>query len=100
MNKTGESIAFTAFSIFIGLLIALAPVIVTGHWYHTSMAMGNLLVAEFIVRTLAVVIGLLVIYNGIKQCIRAEIANRTKNLQTGRSKHSTRELYVCRTVKS
>ncbi|MBO7749042.1 hypothetical protein I8J29_33265 [Paenibacillus sp. MWE-103] len=54
-------------SLVIGVFIALSPVIVTGHWYDITHVIGNLLVAEFIVRTIAIVIGLLVIFSGIKR---------------------------------
>ncbi|MBU5441108.1 hypothetical protein KQI79_03550 [Paenibacillus sp. MSJ-34] len=57
---------FLSISIIIGLIIALSPVIVTGSWYNTTTVMGNLLVAEFVIRTLAIVIGLSIIYNGVK----------------------------------
>jgi uncharacterized membrane protein len=64
--KTNNGTTFLFISILIGLLIALSPVIVTGSWYNTNIVMGNLLIAEFIVRTLVIVIGLIVIYNGVK----------------------------------
>jgi hypothetical protein len=54
-------------SILIGILIMLSPIIITGHQYDVSRVMGTLLVAEFIVRTLVMVIGLIIIYDGIKR---------------------------------
>lgn len=45
----------------------LSPIIITGHQYDVSRVMGTLLVAEFIVRTLVMVIGLIIIYDGIKR---------------------------------
>lgn len=39
----------------------IAPIIIIGLMYDGSTAMGNLLVAEFIIRTLSLIIGLLVI---------------------------------------
>ena len=52
--------------VLIGILIILSPVIITGSWYNTSTTMGALLVAELVMRILAFVIGLLVIYDTIK----------------------------------
>ncbi|NBD24140.1 hypothetical protein [Paenibacillus glycinis] len=64
--RTNQPALFLLCSLFIGVLIALSPVLVTGHWYNVNKTMGNLLIAEFIVRTLAIVFGLLVIFGGVK----------------------------------
>ncbi|RED51179.1 hypothetical protein DFP95_14412 [Cohnella lupini] len=53
-------------SILLGLLIMLSPNMITGSSYDAIHVIGNLLVAEFIVRTTVIVIGLIVIYDGIK----------------------------------
>lgn len=53
----------------LGILIIFAPVIITGHLYNTSKVMGGLLISEFIVRSLSLVIGLLVIYDTTKSCL-------------------------------
>lgn len=45
----------------IGIIIMITPIIITGLMYDGSTAMGNLLVAEFIMRILSLIIGLLVI---------------------------------------
>ncbi|WP_141533752.1 MULTISPECIES: hypothetical protein [Bacillus cereus group] len=47
--------------ILIGILIIMAPIIITGELYDVSKTMGNLLVAELIIRTLSFIIGLVVI---------------------------------------
>ncbi|MGN4444822.1 hypothetical protein ACTFOB_07890 [Bacillus cereus group sp. MYBK79-1] len=47
--------------IVIGIIIMITPIIITGLMYEGSTAMGNLLVAEFIMRILSLIIGLLVI---------------------------------------
>lgn len=64
--KDINKVSFLLICVLLGLLIALSPVIVTGAWYNTSKVMGDLLVAEFIIRTLAIVSGLIVIYNGFR----------------------------------
>ncbi|WP_248562697.1 hypothetical protein [Niallia sp. NCCP-28] len=51
--------------VFIGFLIIIAPVFITGKWFIYDI-INNLLVAEFVVRSLAVVIGLFVIYDSVK----------------------------------
>lgn len=43
-----------------------SPVFITGSYYDVNRVMGNLLSAEMVVRTLAVVIGLLTMYDGVK----------------------------------
>ncbi|UYX55524.1 hypothetical protein M3Y14_29965 [Bacillus thuringiensis] len=47
--------------VLIGITITIAPIIITGSMYDITKTMGNLLVAELIVRTLSIIIGLLVI---------------------------------------
>ncbi|MGH1299425.1 hypothetical protein [Bacillus pretiosus] len=47
--------------IVIGIIIMIAPILITGLMYDGSTAMGNLLIAEFIMRILSLIIGLLVI---------------------------------------
>ncbi len=39
----------------------IAPILITGTMYDVTKTMGDLLVAEFIIRTLSLIIGLLVI---------------------------------------
>lgn len=47
--------------ILIGILIIMAPIIITGKLYDVSKTMGDLLVAELIIRTLSFITGLVVI---------------------------------------
>ena len=47
--------------IVIGIIIMIAPILITGTMYDVTKTMGDLLVAEFIIRTLSLIIGLLVI---------------------------------------
>ncbi|MCU4770741.1 MULTISPECIES: hypothetical protein [Bacillus cereus group] len=47
--------------ILIGIMIIFAPNIITGQIYDASKVMGDLLVAEIIIRTLSLIIGLVVI---------------------------------------
>jgi len=47
--------------IVIGIIIMIAPVLITGTMYDVTKTMGDLLVAEFIIRTISLIIGLLVI---------------------------------------
>ncbi|MED3541864.1 hypothetical protein ABEX53_29950 [Bacillus toyonensis] len=47
--------------ILIGIMIIFAPHIITGQIYDVSKVMGDLLVAEIIIRTLSLIIGLVVI---------------------------------------
>ena len=53
-------------SILIGVLIMFTPNMITGYSYDVSRVMGSILIVEFIVRTLALIIGLFVIYDGAK----------------------------------
>ncbi|MBN6206607.1 hypothetical protein JYK21_09080 [Ralstonia pickettii] len=52
--------------ICIGILIAILPIIVTGHMYDVSRLMGGLLIADFVMRITCLIIGLLIIYDSIK----------------------------------
>ncbi|MED2793052.1 hypothetical protein [Bacillus wiedmannii] len=45
----------------IGIIIMIAPILITGTMYDVTKTMGDLLVAELIIRTLSLIIGLLVI---------------------------------------
>ncbi|RKF44143.1 hypothetical protein BCY92_19625 [Bacillus wiedmannii] len=47
--------------IVIGIIIIIAPILITGTMYDVTKTMGDLLVAELIIRTLSLIIGLLVI---------------------------------------
>jgi hypothetical protein len=47
--------------IVIGITIMIAPILITGTMYDVTKTMGDLLVAELIIRTLSLIIGLLVI---------------------------------------
>lgn len=53
-------------NIIIGILITLSPTIITGHMYDEVHTIGPLLVADFTMRTISLIIGLLVIYGSIK----------------------------------
>ncbi len=44
----------------IGIIIMIAPILITGTMYDVTKTMGDLLVAELIIRTLSLIIGLLV----------------------------------------
>ncbi|AJQ57697.1 hypothetical protein CON48_07640 [Bacillus thuringiensis] len=45
----------------IGIIIMIAPILITGSIYDVTKSFGELLVAELIIRTLSLIIGLLVI---------------------------------------
>ncbi|HDR6315122.1 TPA: hypothetical protein QCU53_001843 [Bacillus thuringiensis] len=47
--------------IVIGIIIMIAPILITGTMYDVTKTMGDLLVAELIIRTISLIIGLLVI---------------------------------------
>ncbi|MGY1460740.1 hypothetical protein ACW4EZ_04965 [Bacillus toyonensis] len=47
--------------IVIGIIIMIAPILITGTMYDVTKTMGDLLVAELIIRILSLIIGLLVI---------------------------------------
>ncbi|AXY08034.1 MULTISPECIES: hypothetical protein [Bacillus] len=47
--------------IVIGIIIMIAPILITRTMYDVTKTMGDLLVAELIIRTLSLIIGLLVI---------------------------------------
>ncbi|MDA2340727.1 hypothetical protein PDN15_17330 [Bacillus cereus] len=47
--------------IIIGIIIMIAPILITGSMYDVTKSFGELLVAELIIRTLSLIIGLLVI---------------------------------------
>ncbi|MGK9486202.1 hypothetical protein ACTFQO_18345 [Bacillus cereus group sp. MYBK29-1] len=49
------------FQIVIGIIIMIAPILITGTMYDVTKTMGDLLVAELIIRTFSLIIGLLVI---------------------------------------
>ncbi|MGZ7443222.1 hypothetical protein ACLD72_016825 [Paenibacillus sp. TH7-28] len=65
LSSSGK-IVILLVSLIVGILIMFSPVFITGSYYNVNQVMGNLLSAELIVRTLAVVIGLIIIYDGVK----------------------------------
>jgi ABC-type arginine/histidine transport system permease subunit len=65
VSKIGKVILLLS-SVVIGVLIMLSPVFITGHTYNTTNFMGSLLTAEFVIRSVSLIIGLVVIYDGVK----------------------------------
>lgn len=57
-------------SFIIGILIILTPTIIVGRFYNTNLVMGSLLTSEFVMRNISLIIGLLIIYDGIKNFAR------------------------------
>lgn len=70
METKGKKILVLIGSIIIGILIMFSPVFITGSYYDINKVMGSLLTAELVVRTLAVVVGLIIIYDGIKNLFK------------------------------
>lgn len=53
-------------TIIIGIVIIFAPTIITGHGYNDEKMMGALLVADYTLRVVSLITGLLVISFAIK----------------------------------
>lgn len=53
-------------NLILGILIAVSPIIITGRLYDETQVMGNLLVGELVIRTVSLIIGLIIINEGIK----------------------------------
>ncbi|WP_088043041.1 hypothetical protein [Bacillus sp. EAC] len=66
MNNKNPNKLLLFFNLVIGILIIISPTIITGHLYDIQTLIGNIRVAEFVLRTAALIIGLLVINEGIK----------------------------------
>lgn len=66
MKKVASDIFYLVIGFSIGILILISPVIITGTWYDIESTLGGLLIAEFLMRTSALIIGLLVIYDTVK----------------------------------
>jgi uncharacterized membrane protein len=66
MKKNVINLSFLIIGLIVGILIIFSPVIITGASYDVQRVMGNLLVAEFILRTSSLIIGLLVVYDAMK----------------------------------
>ncbi|MFL2098476.1 hypothetical protein ACEN4P_10390 [Marinilactibacillus psychrotolerans] len=66
MKKGASDILYLVIGFSIGILILISPVIITGTWYDIESTLGGLLIAEFLMRTSALIIGLLVIYDTVK----------------------------------
>ncbi|MDQ0088875.1 putative integral membrane protein [Paenibacillus anaericanus] len=64
--QKGKGILILISSIIVGILIMLSPIIITGSTYNVTSVQGDLLVADFSIRVIVIVIGLIVIYDGIK----------------------------------
>ena len=65
-NKKNNKLISIILSLIIGILIAIIPNFITGESYNPDKIMGNLLVADLILRVISPIIGLIVIYDGIK----------------------------------
>lgn len=66
MKIDSRKVLFCIIGCVLGILIILAPIIITGRLYDESKILGGLLVSEFIMRTLSLIIGFGVIYDAIK----------------------------------
>ncbi|WP_079708914.1 hypothetical protein [Paraliobacillus ryukyuensis] len=66
MNKNIKNFILLIVGIIVGLVIAFSPVIITGTWYNVERTIGNLLIAEFVLRTSSIIVGLLVVYDTVK----------------------------------
>lgn len=65
MNMNLKKISYIG--CIIGVLIMLAPILVTGNFLLiNSNAIGALLVSEFIMRVISLIVGLIIIYDSIK----------------------------------
>lgn len=64
--QKGKGILILISSIIVGILIMLSPIIITGSTYNVTSVQGDLLVADFSIRVIVIIIGLIVIYDGIK----------------------------------
>lgn len=71
MSMTGRVLTLLS-SVVIGVFIMLSPGFITGHTFNASHYSGSLYTAEFIVRSAAVIIGLLIIYDGIRSSLKSQ----------------------------
>lgn len=69
MNLKSKKNAIFIINCILAVLIMFAPVIITGHFYDTSKLLGGLLISDFVIRTVSLIIGILVIYDSIKRHI-------------------------------
>ncbi|MBP2115505.1 hypothetical protein [Paenibacillus silagei] len=60
-------------SVVIGVLVMVSPGFITGHTFSSTQYQGSLYVAEFVVRSLALIIGLVVIHDGIKSFFKKQV---------------------------
>lgn len=51
----------------IAILIMLVPFLITGLLFNTSTAMGGLLISDYIMKTIALMLGLVVLYDALKE---------------------------------
>lgn len=56
----------TVITIILGIVIIFVPTIITGHGYNDEKMMGALLVADYTLRVVSLIIGLLVISFAIR----------------------------------
>ncbi|WML42047.1 hypothetical protein RCG19_10710 [Neobacillus sp. OS1-2] len=66
MNNKNPKKILLIINLIVGILITVAPIIITGHVYDVTHVIGNLLVGEFVIRTVSLIIGLIIINEGIK----------------------------------
>lgn len=60
---------FFIISCILGILIMLAPTIITGYPYNETL-MGGYAIGDFVMRTVSLIVGLLVIYDAIKRSFK------------------------------
>lgn len=71
MKSNVRKLLICIINFVISILIIFAPTIITGHLYNESKIMGGLLTADFTMRTISLIIGLLIIFSTIQTLFKS-----------------------------
>ncbi|MFD0051502.1 hypothetical protein ACFVHQ_19650 [Actinomycetes bacterium NPDC127524] len=66
------SILYRIVNLILGIIIIFVPTIISGHGYSEEKTMGTLLTADYILRVVSSIIGLLVISYTIKGFLKKQ----------------------------
>lgn len=62
-----QKVILLIITILLAIIVMLIPTIIIGQSYGETSYMGNLLIAELVMRITSFIVGVLIIYDGIKK---------------------------------
>lgn len=62
-----QKVILLIITILLAIIVMFAPTIIIGHSYGETSYMGSLLTAELVMRIISFIVGVLIIFDGVKK---------------------------------